>query len=242
MNPTAHPQLEQLPPTWDRWLDTFRLLIKHGASASETARGRNLAGLNVEKDGQPSKTLEFLRILAIEDPMQLDAVSGSRCWSALHNALRCRAEAVEALALLHASGVNLSRIMDDGRTALHLATMTHTSFGTLEYLCADRCSDYINRQDQWGWTPLHYSVVSRSSSEGAAPYSNAVALLRKGADPMIKASSNSMYIYDQPTGSFTAFEILRHVRPARFQLLVEVLQHAGIGIQAEREDNTTQES
>lgn len=235
MIPTAHPRLEQLPPTWDRWLDIFRLLIKHEASASETVRGRNLAGLNVEKDGQPSKTLEFLRILAIEDPMQFNVVSGFQFWSALHNALRCRAEAVDALALLHASGVNLSKIKDDGRTALHLATMTHTSYGTLEYLYADRCSDYINRRDQWGWTSLHYAVVSRSSSEGAAPHSNTVALLRKGADPMIKASSNSMYIYEQPTGAFTAFEILRHVRPARFQLLVEVLQHAGIAIEAERE-------
>lgn len=205
----------------------------------ETVRGRNLAGLNVEKDDRPSKTLEFLRILAIEDPMQLDVVSGSQCWSALHNALRCKAEAVEALAVLHASGVDLSHIQDDGRTALHLATMTHTSLRTLEYLCADSCSGYINRQDQWGWTPLHYAVVSRSSSEGAAPYSNVVALLRKGADPMIKGSSNFKYIYDQPTGSFTAFDLLRHVRPARFQLLVEVLQHAGIGIQAERDDNIT---
>ena len=79
MNPTAPLPFEQLPPTRDRWLDTFRLLIKHGASASEIVRGRNLTGLNVEKDDRPSKTLDFLRILAMEYPMLLDVVSGSQC-------------------------------------------------------------------------------------------------------------------------------------------------------------------
>lgn len=230
MNPAAHPCLEQIPPRWDRWLDVFRLLIKHKALVSEIVRGRNLAGLNIERDGSPSQTLELLRILAAEDSPQLDVALGRQCWQALHNALRCKNDALDAIKLLHSAGVCLSKIMQDGRTALHVASELCTTTDIMEFLLATGCDEYIDRRDQWGWTPLHYAVVGRRSAEGISPYSNAVILLRKGVDPALKGLPNDEYIYDQPTEPFTAFELLRHVRPERFRLLEEVLRNTNLDV------------
>lgn len=227
MDPITHPNLEQLPSMWDRWLETFRLLLKYGASISETVRGRHLAGLSVENVGHSLTILDFLRLLAAEDFLQLSVVSGVQCWSALHNALRCASEATDALNVLYSSKVNLSNIMDDGRSALHLASANCVDTGALQYLLAVGCREHINRQDQCGWTPLHYATAARKSSEGHAPYLNAVTLLREGADSSLKGSANPIYIYDQPDDKFTAFELLSHVRPARSLLLLEVLEKAG---------------
>ena len=112
---------DQLPPTWELWLDTFRLLIKHGAFLHESVRGRHIASLNIVRDDRPSKALEYLGLLAAEDVLRSDVVSGHECWPGLQNALRSGSDAVDALKLLHSSGVDLSKVMDDGRTALHVA-------------------------------------------------------------------------------------------------------------------------
>ncbi|KAF2661690.1 hypothetical protein K491DRAFT_382811 [Lophiostoma macrostomum CBS 122681] len=44
LNPASHPVFEQLPPSWDQWLNAARLLVKHKALISETVRERNLPG------------------------------------------------------------------------------------------------------------------------------------------------------------------------------------------------------
>ena len=240
MNPRAYSYFEQLPPTWDRWFDALRLLIKHGAEVHETVNGRNLASLNIERDGLPSKTLDFLRLLAAEDALQLDVMSGCDGWPALHTALVCDSTAVDALKVLSSSGIQLSKVMDNGKSALHVSARLSASCDALEYLCAVGCSGYINRQDQWGWTPLHYAVASRNSAEvtiSHTPYAKVLMLLQKGANPTIRSSQNAMKIYGPLLGSFTAYEFLRQVRPARFKMLVEVLRHAGIKIGDEEEED-----
>jgi hypothetical protein len=109
MDPIAQSNPEQFPPTWDRWLDVFRLLVKHGAHVFETVRERNLAELNVERNNRPSRTSEYLRILVANDSPQLEVALGRRCWSALNNALHCKSDVIDALKLLRGSGVNLSK-------------------------------------------------------------------------------------------------------------------------------------
>ncbi|KAH7000646.1 hypothetical protein EDB80DRAFT_687227 [Ilyonectria destructans] len=234
MNPLAHPAFEQLPPLWDYWLNVVRLIAKYGASVFEVVRGRTLAGLNVERSGHPSRTLEFLQFLAAEDSVQLDVVSGHPSWSALCNALRCEVEAVDALRLLSSAGVVLNRISDDGGTALHMAARMCVNTGAIDYLCENGCGRYIDRPDQLGWTPFHYAVVARSSAGGNAPFARVVALLRRGADPSIRVVENALQMYDQPSGRSTALELLKHARPERFDLLIGVLTHAGIAMPLER--------
>lgn len=121
MDPQKYPGLEQIPSTWQSWLHTFRLLVEYGASLYEVVRGRHIAGLNIVRDDQPPETLEYFSLLAAQEVLQLDVVSGRQCWSALQNALRSSRDTVDALKLLHSTGVDLNKIMDDGCTALHLA-------------------------------------------------------------------------------------------------------------------------
>ena len=238
MDPRAYPPLEQLPPLWEHWLKTFRLLTNYGASVFDTVRDRNLAGLNVERDSLPGRTLEYLRLLSALDSPQLDITLGRECWSALHSAFRCKSDTLDALKLLQSCGVSLSKILEDGRTSLHFAAEMCTGSKTLEFLFANGCKAYLNRQDQWGWTPLHYAAVSRRSAECLLPpYENVVMFLREGADYTLQGMSNAAFIYDQPAEAFTAFELLRHIRPARFLLLEQVLKEAGIEILLEKEEN-----
>ena len=224
MKPREHEYFEQLPPTWDLWLDTFRLLAEHGASLDETVRGRNVANLNVVRNDQPIKTLEYLRLLAAQDCLQFDAAIGDECWSALRNALCSRSDAVDALKILSSTGVDLPKVMDDGRTTLHLAAQWCLDSKPLEYLYSVGCRNLINKQDRWGWTALHYAAIARNSALSSAPYSKVVSLLREKADVKIEGGENPRNHYDQPGGTFTPYELLSFARPSRFKLLMQILQ------------------
>lgn len=232
MNPRAHEYFEQLPPTWDLWLDTFRLLVEHGASLHETVRGRHVANLNIVRNDQPPKTLEYLRLLAAKDYLQLDTVIGHECWSALQNALRSRSDAVDALKTLSSAGVDLFKVVDDGRTALHLAAQWCLDSEPLDYLYSVGCRNLINKQDRWGWTALHYAVIARNSALSSAPFSKVVSLLREKADVNIKGGRNPYNHYDQPGDLFTPFQLLSFARPSRFELLMQVLQGQGYAVKS----------
>lgn len=230
MDPHGSENLEQIPPTWELWLDTFRLLVKNGVQVSDVVRGRTLAGLNVAGGYGLSMTLQYLQLLAAEDSIQLDVVSGHQCWSALQNALRSGSDAVDCLKLLQSSGVNLAKVMNEGLTALHLASEWCIDSQPLQYLCSTKCGQLINKQDQWGWTPLHYALIARNSAVSDAPFSKAIMLVQNGANMSITGGNNPHNHYHQPNGSFTPLELLKFARPARFDLLVDTFTTVGIEI------------
>lgn len=216
---------DQLPPTWDSWLDAFRLLLKGGALLHETVRGRHITGLNIVRDDRQSKALEYLRLLAAEDVLQFDVVCGGHCcWSAIQTALRSRSDTVNALELLYCSGVDLSQTLEDGRTVLHLAAEWCSGFEPLEYLYLHGCQEAINKRDQWGWTALHYATIARNSAIHPTPFTKVVSLLRNGADASLSGSKSLQNHYDQPDGTFTAYELLKFARPARFEQLMQVFR------------------
>ena len=237
MDPHRDDHYDQLPPTSGLWLDTFRLLVKGGAFSHETVRGRQIAGLNIVRDDRPSKALEYLRLLAAEDVLQFDVVSGHQCWSALQNALRSRSDSVDALKLLYCSGIDLSKIMEVGLTVLHLAAEWCSNFEPLEYLYSHGCQGLINKQDQWGWTALQYAAIARNSAESPTPFLKVVSLLRNGADAELKGSKNFRNHYDQPAGTFTANQLLRFARPARFDLLMQVFRKSSMDVDLEVDEN-----
>lgn len=109
--------------------------MKDGASISDTVRGRTLGGLNVDLAVRPSRTIEFLRLLADEDFIQLNVVAKNPCWSALFNTLCCESDVVDGLRLFSGCGVKISRITDDGSTALHVAARMCPNPDALDYLC-----------------------------------------------------------------------------------------------------------
>ena len=238
MDPSEDHHFEQLPPTWDLWLDVFRLLVQYRACTHETVRGRHIAGLNIVREDRPPKTLAYLGILAAEDVLRMDVIAGHQCWSALQNALRSGSDAVDALSLLYSAGVNLSKVMDDGRTSLHLAAEWCANDKPLEYLCSIGCKEHINKQDRWGWTPLHYATISRNSAVSSQPFSKVVSLARNGGNMYLRGEWNPLNHYDQPHGEFTPGELLSFARPSRFDMLRDVLRASNIDIDQRRDEST----
>ncbi|KAF2661691.1 hypothetical protein K491DRAFT_710532 [Lophiostoma macrostomum CBS 122681] len=125
----------------------------------------------------------------------------------------------------------MDRVLDDGSTALHLAAQICINPDVLDYLCDNGCEAFINRADQFGWTPLHYAVMARSSAQGDAPFAKVGRLLQRGADAEIRVVENALSLYDQPSSPSTALELLRYARPERFDLLVGTLTGLGLHCQ-----------
>lgn len=230
MNLRRSQDFKQLPPTWDRWLDVLRLLIRYGSSTHEIVRGRSLAGLNVARHDTSSKVLPFLRILAVENALDYDSITDDPTWSVIKNAVKSGTDTVDTLKLLRACGVNITRVLADGRTVLHLTAHHCQEDDALSYLLETGCATDIDRQDQWGWTPLHYAVLALTSAEGPRPYSTAAMLIRDGADLNIKGRKNPGSSYEFHSEEFTGPELLKHVRYKRFELLLDVLDAAGVEI------------
>ena len=204
---------------------------------NETVRGRHIAGLNTARDDLPPKTLEFLRLLAAQEDLQLDIISGGKCWSALQNALRSGRDAIDALKLLLAAGVDLCKPMDDGRTALHLAAEWCLDGMPLEYLLSVGCKEFIDKQDQWGWTALHYAAISRNSAISSKPFSKVKSLLRSDADISIVGRRNPRNHYPQPERQFNPLSLLEVARPSRYDLLLSVLRKGGISVEFQEADD-----
>ncbi|OQV02318.1 Ankyrin repeat-containing protein [Cladophialophora immunda] len=224
---------EQPPPTWGLWLETVRMLIKDGASVSDVVRGRTLASLNVTEANESCTTLEYLQLPAAEDSIQLDTMVGHECWSALQNALQSNAHTVGYLQMLKSTRVDLTKVMDDGRTALHLASDWCVDSEPHQYLCTTDCRRFINSQDHWGWTPLHHALIARNSAESHAPYSKAIMLIQNGAMMNIEGGNNPRNHYPQPQGKFTALQLLRFARPFRCDMFLDSCASANIRIDPE---------
>ena len=221
---------EQLPPTWDQWLDVLRLLIGSGASVHEIVRNRTLAGLNIATPADTSQVLPFLRLLAAEDALDLDIATEFDRWPVFKNIFEAGKDSIDTLKLATSCGLSWTTIFIDGQTVLHLAAQYCSDSEALTHLLTTPCVADINRQDRWGWTPLHYTVMLRNSAEGPTPYANAVLFLQYGADPNIRGRANPGSPYQCPSDDFTCFELLEHNRHTRFELLVEILTSARIEI------------
>ncbi|KAF2476990.1 ankyrin [Lindgomyces ingoldianus] len=174
----------QFPPKTDAWLDTLRLLTENGASVHDIVGNRAITMLNLNRDTYHEETtLRFFYILRQECYVDFDLVSDQGP-SALLMAIRSGTTACTAIDFLAKNGVNLQQIYHDGRTALHIAAEMTSNSDSLKHLYNVYGLHEVNRQDQWGWTPLHYAVGSEGLSPNAKS-SNVLFLLNKGADPHI---------------------------------------------------------
>ncbi|KAI0537504.1 hypothetical protein GGR58DRAFT_527274 [Xylaria digitata] len=108
----------------------------------------------------------------------------------LVSAFRSPSHGLKALQTLVKSGVDISRILDDGRTYLALAAELSRDTRVLQYLYDNGCAPHLNQQDKWGWTPLHYCVFVESSSLHNIQTSKLRFLLTKGANLETKAGEN----------------------------------------------------
>lgn len=213
-SPRGNKWVRQLPPKWDSWLEAFQLLIEKGASVHEINNNRSLIHLNichgspgVNVDYPEPSALKFFQIL--EDQCFTDFnLPGPDLWTPVLTAIRRESGSVEALRYLSKLGVDLSRIATTGHTSLHWAAEMAYDIDCLEFLCSRTAYENVNRQDIWGWTPLHYAVSSGRYGYSHVAIEKLKCLLRYGADPSIKAGKHPMFFVRIPlTEEFTPLEL-----------------------------------
>lgn len=204
MNPRRNKFFPQLPPP-ETFITLLRLLTQHGASVHEIVHGRLLTTLNVQRSDYGCQTLEFFRLLIKESYTDFNAIDNLG-WSALLSAIRTKGTAVEAIKLLINANVDISRIMPDGRSALHLASEMADDVNVLEYLYA--CGPHsINRQDNSGFTPLHYCVLGGFQQNRPLTLEKIIFLLERGADPEMRGTNQVLGADDEGVGVVTPFEL-----------------------------------
>jgi ankyrin repeat protein len=173
-----------------------------------------------------SKTLEFFRLLSSERYQDFGSVFVKKSYSATYVAVRSQGQALESLKVLFDAGVPLNRVAGDGRVPLHYAAETARDPGVLEYLCSVGGLADIDKQDQWGWTPLHYAVLSEQYGYCLNKFQKVDFLLSQGADTEIRAGNLQWLGTKFPT-KFTPLELAAGIRPSIFSDYIEALKRAG---------------
>jgi len=177
---------------------------------------RSLVTLNIMHGGpgvnfdypEPS-ALEVFQILHDQCFFDFSSASkGGRC--ALLTAIRRRTKVTETLQFLSRMGVDFARISTTSHSSLHWAAEMAYDVRCLEYLCSTSAIENINRQDSWGWTPLHYAVVSQRYGYRKAALDKIQCLLCNGADPEIKGRRHPLFFSKiQSLDEFTPLELSR---------------------------------
>ncbi|CAI6286616.1 unnamed protein product [Periconia digitata] len=176
----------QLPPPTTKWLDILDLLIQNHASVHEVVGEKTMTTMKiVGANYQPETTIRFFRMLAEEKYTDFDLLDHSGL-SAVVTALSSRDLSIRAIDMLVAKGINIKRIYEDGRTALHYAAMNSSNVDVLKHLHEIHGLTEIDRQDHYGWTPLHYAIGSPYYMDRNYQCGLVVYLLKMGADPYIK--------------------------------------------------------
>jgi hypothetical protein len=172
----------------------IRLLVKHGASVHETIGDRTIGTLTLHRSEYSCETLvEMIRFLISECYTDFNFVD-NRGYSIHVNVARNEGRAVEAFDLLASAGMSAAKIFPDGRSLLHLAAEHACKADFLEHLYNKYGLQDVNKQDRWGWTPLHWAframavhVGKRNLSKREKIWKKVAFLLRNGADAGIRA-------------------------------------------------------
>ncbi|KAJ5683077.1 hypothetical protein N7462_006242 [Penicillium macrosclerotiorum] len=221
----------QLPPKWAPWLEAFKLLVKHEASVHEVNRDKTLSMLNINYPFREEQTMDYFRILLSEGYIYWETADKT-AWSAVNTAIRTRTNSLQALQFLVRNGVNLSRVFDDGRSALHLAAELAEDVEVLEYLCNQGCLDDRDRQDMWGWTPLHYSIIAAYLHTSPDVFQKVRFLLSKGADVNIKGRVKEIFYPEKmPADEFTPGEMCRALSVSLYRKFEGEAKIAGLRLE-----------
>ena len=128
--------------------------------------------------------------------------------SALMSAIRSKKHSVKALQCLSRAGADMARVSERGFTALDMAAEMSFDVSSLEYLCSTPAIAHINRQDPYGWTPLHYAVGAGYYGYHKSAFDKIKCLLEHGADPDIQGREHPILFPElSPPEVFTALEL-----------------------------------
>ncbi|KAI1736088.1 ankyrin repeat-containing domain protein [Xylaria scruposa] len=223
MNAPGKSHFLQLAPRWNSWFECLRLLVLHNASIHEVVHGKTLGMLSVfsryRSTAMNDHTINYINFLRSEDYVDFDTID-RQGWSTLGLALQSPSQGLRAIQILNGLGVNISRILDDGRSYLSIALEATKDISILQYLYDNGCAQHLNRQDKWGWTPLHYCVFAESGGNCNTGLPKLRFLLEKGADTETRANHHHL-IPIPGLSEFTPIELADHL---------EELQHTGAGL------------
>ncbi|KAJ6036180.1 hypothetical protein N7540_000459 [Penicillium herquei] len=223
-----------LPPRWDSWLKAFDLLVKHGASVHEINGGKTLSMLNINSPFLEHQTMPYFQILLSEGYMYWESVSWG-AWSAMSIAIRTKNNALQALKFLVKNGLDMNRVFANGQSPLHLAAEIADDVAVLEYLCTQGCLDDLNRQDAWGWTPLHYAIMGAHLWRDP-DIEKVRFLLLKGANINIKGRPRDAFgfLLDKlPADGFTPGQMCRVLNKALYERFERDVKMVGASLEDE---------
>lgn len=238
MNPRKNKSFAQLPPRNPTWIDIIRLLADHDASVHDVVHGNSLTTLNIVWHHNKQRTLEFFHFL--EDQCYVGFGEKVGAWSAFISALRSTGSSLKCLQFLKARGIDFSNISADGRSFLHFGAELAHEPGVVEYLCETCPPHYINRQDDWGWTPLHYALDFEALHRPKESMAKIELLVRRGADPFITARASPLANMDKC--EFTALELSEILRSDQYEKFLEILKECGHEIPEEAQGNVFHET
>ena len=149
--------------------------------------------MNILHPQKPDRTLDYLNLLGEAGNGDFGMVDESGL-SALRLAIRSPCHALEAIKKLQRKKIDLQKILNDGRTFLHIAAELAPNVEVLEYVYSNGCAHYINRQDNYGWTPLHWCVSATTPRAGLGidPLAKFKFLISRGADLSLNARESPL--------------------------------------------------
>jgi ankyrin repeat protein len=226
-----------LPPRGNTWIDILKLLVQYGASIHEIVHNKSVSMLNIVSEKEEPQTVQFFRLLKEECYVDF-SMSDNRGWSALVLAIRSKSYALDSIKFLEGIGVNLSLIYADGRTMLHFAAEMSPDAQVLDYLCSVCDISHLNRQDILGWTALHYALISEWLGSISTPMAKVVNLLKRGADPTLKATHHIFFTRKRiQEPEFTAFDLCKGLSSTLCSQFIEAAKSAGLLIPQEVEED-----
>ncbi|KAI0465779.1 ankyrin repeat-containing domain protein [Xylaria cf. heliscus] len=203
----------QQAPRWKSWFECVRTLASYNASIHEVVHGKTLGMLSVfshyRNSATDDHTLDYIHFLRSEHYVDFDTVD-RQGWSTLGLALQSPTQGLKAIQVLQGLGVNLSRILDDGRSYLCIALEATKDITILQHIYENGCAPHLNRQDQWGWTPLHYCIFAESGGSCNSGLPKLRFLLEKGAKTEPRAGHHRLIPIFGLT-DFTPIELADHL-------------------------------
>ncbi|KAF2802351.1 uncharacterized protein BDZ99DRAFT_469090 [Mytilinidion resinicola] len=132
--------------------------------------------------------------------------------------------------VLFQAGVQMARVLPDGRTLLHFAAELADDVDVLREVYERYDVREVNRQDKYGWSPLHYSITSHSHRPRNGACRKIRYFLGKGADSSVKGVGLILCQMGLPFhgSARDAYELSSALGPELHAKFLEALEVTGI--------------
>lgn len=223
-------------PPVEMWLEAMKLLISFGASVHEAVPEDAVNSWEIGESRTHSRVLDFFHVLKTEQFVDFTEAWGLPWPMAIYRAVRAKGEYAPALSFLSRNNVDLTQLLDDGQSLLHIAAHVASDVQPLEYLCNVGCLRHINHKDDLGCTPLHYAVAAEYGHMYQRPFAIIRFLLANGADPNIRGGEDIEYRgVKMPEGEYTPLQLAEALDPIVLEGYLAALRDHGHSIPSEYE-------